>query len=88
MNKNYDFTSLIKDIVNSSSLDELRECVVKGNEFLTNYNLSENSDEFKKLTTIVKLVKMKLRSKKKHYDESIVGKSYTISESRLISLFS
>jgi len=56
MNKNYDFTSLIKDIVNSSSLDELRECVVKGNEFLTNYNLSENSDEFKKLTTIVKLV--------------------------------
>ena len=65
MNKNYDFTSLIKDIVNSSSLDELRECVVKGNEFLTNYNLSENSDEFKKLTTIVKLVKMKLRPKKK-----------------------
>jgi len=56
MNKNYDFTSLIKDIVNSSSLDDLRECVVKGNEFLTNYNLSENSDEFKKLTTIVKLV--------------------------------
>jgi hypothetical protein len=88
MNKNYDFASLIKDIVSSSSLDELRGGVVKGNEFLIKYNLSENSDEFKKLTTVVKLVRMKLKSKKKHYDESIIGKSYTISESRLISLFS
>jgi len=88
MNKNYDFASLIKDIVNSSSLDELRGCVIKGNEFLTKYNLPEGSDEFKKLTTVVTLVRMKLKSKKKHYDESIIGKSYTISESRLISLFS
>jgi hypothetical protein len=88
MNKNYDFVSLIKDIVSSSSLDELRGGVVKGNEFLIKYNLSENSDEFKKLTTVVKLVRMKLKSKKKHYDESIVGKTYTISESKLISIFS
>jgi len=88
MNKNYDFASLIKDIVSSSSLDELRVCVIKGNEFLTKYNLPEGSDEFKKLTTVVTLVRMKLKSKKKHYDESIIGKSYTISESRLISLFS
>jgi len=88
MNKNYDFASLIKDIVSSSSLDELRGCVVKGNEFLTKYNLPEGSDEFKKLTTVVKLVRMKLKSKKKHYDESIVGKTYTISESKLISIFS
>ena len=88
MNKNYDFASLIKDIVSSSSLDELRGGVIKGNEFLTKYNLPEGSDEFKKLTTVVTLVRMKLKSKKKHYDESIIGKSYTISESRLISLFS
>lgn len=88
MNKNYDFASLIKDIVSSSSLDELRGCVIKGNEFLAKYNLPEGSDEFKKLTTVVTLVRMKLKSKKKHYDESIIGKSYTISESRLISLFS
>ena len=38
MNKNYDFASLIKDIVSSSSLDELRGGVVKGNEFLIKYN--------------------------------------------------
>ena len=31
MNKNYDFASLIKDVVIFSLLDKLRGCVVKGN---------------------------------------------------------
>ena len=80
-----EFLSIVKDIVHSSSLDELREYVVIGNEFLKKYKLSEDTPEFKKLSNVVTLMKMKLKSKKKSFGE---GMTYKISESKLISFLS
>ena len=85
MDRELEFLSIVKDIVHSSDLDELRDCVVKGNEFLKKYKLSDETPEFKKLSHMVTLMKMKLKSKKKFQSE---GRTYTISESRLISFLS
>jgi hypothetical protein len=85
MDKHLEFISIVKEIVNSTTLDELRDCVIKGNEFLREYELSQESTEFKKLSNVVTLMKMKLRSKKKFHNE---GRTYTISESKLISFLS
>ena len=88
MNKHHDFVFLVREILNSSTLDELKQCSSKMINFLKTYELSENTTEFKKLETVVKLMKMKLKPKKKYRVEGINGKTYTISESRLISIFS
>lgn len=85
MNKNHDFVFLVREILNSSTLDELKQCNSKMVDFLKKYELSENTTEFKKLKTVVTLMKMKLKPKKKYQSE---GKTYTISESKLISIFS
>jgi hypothetical protein len=85
MDKHLEFISIVKDIVHSTTLDELKDCVVKGNEFLKEYELSQDSPEFKKLSNVVTLMKMKLKSKKKFQNE---GRTYTISESKLISFLS
>jgi hypothetical protein len=88
MNKHHDFVFLVREILNSSTLDELNQCSVKMVDFLKKYELSENTTEFKKLKTVVTLMKMKLKPKNKYHIEGIVGKTYTISESRFISIFS
>jgi hypothetical protein len=88
MNKHHDFVFLVREILNSSTLDELKQCSSKMINFLKTYELSENTTEFKKLETVVKLMKMKLKPKNKYHVEGIMGKTYTISESRLISIFS
>jgi hypothetical protein len=88
MNKHHDFIFLIREILNSSTLDELNQCSFKMVDFLKKHKLSENTTEFKKLETIVKLMKMKLKPKNKYHVEGITGKTYTISESRLILIFS
>jgi hypothetical protein len=88
MNKHHDFVFLVREILNSSTLDELNQCSVKMVDFLKKHELSENTTEFKKLETVVKLMKMKLKPKNKYHFEGITGKTYTISESRLISIFS
>lgn len=88
MNKNHNFVFLVREILNSSTLDELKQCNSKMVDFLKKYELSENTTEFKKLKTVVTLMKMKLKPKNKYHIEGIVGKTYTISESRFISIFS
>ena len=88
MNKHHDFVFLVREILNSSTLDELKQCSSKMINFLKTYELSENTTEFKKLETVVKLMKMKLKPKNKYHVEGITGKTYTISESRLISILS
>ena len=88
MNKHHDFVFLVREILNSSTLDELNQCSVKMVNFLKKHELSENTTEFKKLKTVVTLMKMKLKPKNKYHVEGITGKTYTISENRLISIFS
>ena len=88
MNKHHDFVFLVREILNSSTLDELNQCGVKMVDFLKKHELSENTTEFKKLKTVVTLMKMKLKPKNKYHVEGITGKTYTISENRLISIFS
>ena len=65
MDKNYEFIFLLKNIVNSSSLGELKGCVVKGNEFLRKYEIPETSIEFQKLRNVTMLMKLKLKSEEK-----------------------
>jgi hypothetical protein len=65
MDKNYEFIFLLKNIVNSSSLGELKGCVVKGNEFLREYEIPETSIEFQKLRNVTMLMKLKLKSEEK-----------------------
>jgi hypothetical protein len=88
MNKHHNFVFLVREILNSSTLDELNQCSVKMVDFLKKHELSENTTEFKKLKTVVTLMKMKLKPKNKYHVEGITGKTYTISENRLISIFS
>ena len=78
MNKHHDFIFLTREILNSSTLDELNQCRSKMVHFLKKHELTENTIEFKKLKTAVTLMKMKLKPKNKYHIESIIGKRYTI----------
>jgi hypothetical protein len=73
------YSVFVKKVLDCKNLLELREVVGKINEFNKNNSIRSTSDDFKKLETIVGLMKIKLRSKQ-GVDES---KNFMISETQL-----
>ena len=73
------YSVFVKKVLDSKNLLELREVVGKINEFNKTNSIRSTSDDFKKLETIVGLMKIKLRSKQ-GVDES---KNFMISETQL-----
>jgi hypothetical protein len=71
MNKQLEFSKLLRDIVYSTSLSELKDNVVKVNEFVSKNYLSSDSEEYKKLENAIKLMKLKLRKTRKKNDDDI-----------------
>jgi len=73
------YSVFVKKVLDSKNLLELREVVGKINEFNKTNSIRSTSDDFKKLETIVGLMKIKLRSKQ-GVDES---RNFMISETQL-----
>ena len=73
------YSVFVKKVLDCKNLLELREVVGKINEFNKTNSIRSTSDDFKKLETIVGLMKIKLRSKQ-GVDES---KNFMISETQL-----
>ena len=73
------YSVFVKKVLDCKNLLELREVVGKINEFNKNNSIRSTSDDFKKLETIVGLMKIKLRSKQ-GVDES---RNFMISETQL-----
>lgn len=71
MNKQLEFSKLLRDIVYSTSLSELKDNVVKVNEFVSKNYLSSDSEEYKKFENAIKLMKLKLRKTRKKNDDDI-----------------
>lgn len=65
MNKQLETVKLLKDIVYSTNLSELKDNVVKVNEFVSKNYLSSDSEEYKKLKNAITLMKLKLRKSRK-----------------------
>jgi hypothetical protein len=57
-------TKILKDIVYSSNMNELRENVRIANEFVHKYQITSDSEEFKKLDNAIVLMKIKLKRDK------------------------
>jgi hypothetical protein len=73
------YSVFVKKVLDCKNLLELREIVGKINEFNKINSIRSTSDDFKKLETIVGLMKIKLRSKQ-GVDES---RNFMISETQL-----
>jgi len=73
------YSVFVKKVLDCKNLLELREVVGKINEFNKTNSIRSTSDDFKKLETIVGLMKIKLRSKQ-GVDES---RNFMISETQL-----
>jgi len=86
MNK-IEYLKLLKDITQCSSSEELKDVVFKVNNFVKESNIKSNSDEFQKLEKYVKIVLLKLKSKKKHQVESKTNRTIVITEEQYSRLF-
>jgi hypothetical protein len=84
MNKEY--FKLIKDITTCDNLDNLKELVVKANQFIKENGLKKDSEEFKKLVKVVELIKFKLKSERKFHSESTTNKKYIVSEEQYLRM--
>jgi hypothetical protein len=78
------YSVFIKKVLECKNLLELREIVGKINDFNKTNSIRSSSDDFKKLETIVGLMKIKLRNKQ-GVNES---KNFMISESQLKTIVS
>ena len=78
------YSVFVKKVLECKNLLELREIVGKINDFNKNNSIRSSSDDFKKLETIVGLMKIKLRNKQ-GVNES---KNFMISESQLKTIVS
>ena len=78
------YSVFAKKVLECKNLLELREIVGKINDFNKNNSIRSSSDDFKKLETIVGLMKIKLRNKQ-GVNES---KNFMISESQLKTIVS
>jgi len=86
MNK-IEYLKLLKDITQCSSMEELKDVVTKTNSFVKENNIKPGSDEFQKLEKYVKIVLLKLKSKKKYQVESKTNKTIIITEEQYNRLF-
>lgn len=73
------YSVFAKKVLDCTNLFELREVVGKINEFNKLNSIRASSDDFKKLETIVGLMKIKLRNKQGVYE----SKNFMISETQL-----
>jgi hypothetical protein len=93
MMKNPQYSIFAKKVLDCKNLFELREVVGKINEFNKTNSIRASSDDFKKLETIVGLMKIKLRNKQGTNESKtfmVTEEQFEkiINESRLESLIS
>lgn len=65
MEQQFEFSKVLRDIVYSNDMSELKFNVQKANEFIIKYNLSPNSDEYKKIENAIVLMRLKFKKSKK-----------------------
>ena len=76
MNK-LEFFKLIKEITEVSNLDELKNLVIKANNFVKENDIKKGSEEFEKFVKVIDIIKFRL--KKKIKSESITPKTIVVS---------
>jgi flagellin-specific chaperone FliS len=77
MNK-LEFFKLIKEITEVSNLDELKNLVIKANNFVKENDIKKGSEEFEKFVKVIDIIKFRL--KKKIKSESTTPKTIVVSE--------
>jgi hypothetical protein len=77
--KKIEYSMLIKQITSCSNLLELQDIVPVVNSFLRKYKLNSSTEEFKKLETVISLMRIKLK-----HNFNIEKK---VRESKLLSIF-
>lgn len=82
-----EYLKLLKDITQSSSLDDLKNVVSDVNRFVKENNLKPISDEFQKMEKYIKVVLIKLRSREKHMTENKSFRTIIITEEQYNRLF-
>jgi hypothetical protein len=65
MDQQFEFTKVLRDIVHSEDLNELKFNVQKANEFISKYKISPDSEEYKKIENGIVLVKLMIKKSKK-----------------------
>lgn len=65
MDQQFEFTKVLRDIVHSEDLNELKFNVQKANEFISKYKISSDSEEYKKIENGIVLVRLMIKKSKK-----------------------
>ena len=79
---NKEYLDLIKKIAECKNYDDLKTAVEGANDFIRTSKLKTESKEYKKLVTLVELVKLKLKKRRKENNESTLKKNFLVSESQ------
>lgn len=61
MNKRIEYALLIKQITSCENLQNLQDVIPFVNDFIRKYQLRSDSQEYKKLETVISLMKIKLK---------------------------
>lgn len=61
MNKRIEYALLIKQITSCENLRNLQDAIPIVNDFIQKYQLRSDSQEYKKLETVISLMKIKLK---------------------------
>jgi hypothetical protein len=65
MNAHFEFSKILRDIVYSTDMNELKFNVQKANEFILKNNISSDSDEYKKIENAIVLMRLKIKKSRK-----------------------
>lgn len=65
MNAHFEFSKILRDIVYSIDMNELKFNVQKANEFILKNNISSDSDEYKKIENAIVLMRLKIKKSRK-----------------------
>lgn len=65
MNTHFEFSKILRDIVYSTDMNELKFNVQKANEFILKNNISSDSDEYKKIENAIVLMRLKIKKSRK-----------------------
>jgi hypothetical protein len=79
----YEYNSLVKKLVSCKNLFEIKDVTKEINTFIRKYEIRENTKEFKKLSDLLSLMKLKVRNEFRLHKESVGKKVIRITESDL-----
>lgn len=65
MNAHFEFSKVLRDIVYSTDMNELKFNVRNANEFILKNNISSDSDEYKKIENAIVLMRLKIKKSRK-----------------------